>query len=175
MCLNICTESHIACQLNHVLIVWIFPARHKSEGNTQVKVLSLRLQWIECTRMAGDCSQNTVIQLGLHWFPYISICHFWPASSLPLKASLLKCSFTGWGFERLLPLSRLLWILWGLSYFSSWVVSNFWPQNSRVTLGFPCGGLSQHHTQHVRNFLRKSFYRCNVCFVFCHHLTAPLI
>lgn len=63
-----------------------------------------------------------VIQLGLHWVPYISVHLFSKASSLPLKASLLKCSFTRWSFERILPLNRLLWILWGFNYFSSWVV-----------------------------------------------------
>lgn len=39
-------------------------------------------------------------------------------------------------------LDRLLWILWGLNYFSSWAVSNFWPQICQVALGFPCVGLS---------------------------------
>lgn len=39
-------------------------------------------------------------------------------------------------------LDRLLWILWGLNYFSSWAVSNFWPQICQVSLGFPCVGLS---------------------------------
>lgn len=175
MCLNICPESHAVCQLNHVFTFCIFPAHHKSQGNRQVKVLSLCLLWIECTHVAGDCSQNMVIQLGLHWFPYISVCHFWQASSLPLKASLLKCSFIRWSFERILPLSRLLWILCGLNYFSSWAVSNFWPQDSQVILEFPCGGLSQHHTQHVRNFFRKTFCWCKVYFLSCHHQTTLLI
>lgn len=39
-------------------------------------------------------------------------------------------------------LDRLLWIPWGLNYFSSWAISNFCPQICQITLGFPCLGLS---------------------------------
>lgn len=45
-------------------------------------------------------------------------------------------------FQESPSLDRLLWVPWGLNYFSSWADNNFCPQVCQVSLGFPCVGLS---------------------------------